>query len=157
MHASNGTVKNSVQLPHQEKVENMLQCYWTDKYVQDIPHALHTNASHTLSFIEKTSRHVQKLDIPHFSVEQEKIPLYVWKNKQFSTDHTACIAQNGGDFGYIPLQDLKIYEGPPVFWEKVPDILQAHKIIRQSGVPNFLKARIPVATQLNPETWSFHL
>ena len=44
-----------------------------------------------------------------------------------------------------------------MFWEKVPDILQARKIIRQSGVPNFLKARIPVATQLNPDTWSFYL
>ena len=49
----------------------------------------------------------------------------------------ACIAQNGGEFGYIPLHDLKIYNGPQVYWEKIPDILEAHTIIRQSGVPNF--------------------
>ena len=133
--ASNRSVKNFVQSPHHKEVENMLQCYHTEEKVQDIPHALHENASAMLSFMNKTSRHVQKQDTPHSLVEQEKFPLYVWKNKQFSTDYTACIDQNGGELGYIPLQNLKLYEGPPVFWEKVPDILQAHKIIRQSGVP----------------------
>ena len=79
----------------------MLQCYHTEENVKDIPHALHTHASPTLSFMDKTSRHAQKQDTPHSLVEQEKIPLYVWKNnlvqiKQFSTDYTACIAQNEG-------------------------------------------------------------
>ena len=118
---------------------------------------LHIHVSPTLSFMDKTSKQVQKQDTPQSLVDHEKIPLYVWKNKQFSTDYRACIAQNGGQFGYIPLQDLKIYEGPPAHWDRVPDILQAHKIIRQSGVPNVLKARIPIATQLNPDKWSDHL
>ena len=69
----------------------------------------------------------------------------------------ACIAQNGGDFGYIPLNDLKIYNGPDIFWQNIPDILEALRIIQNSGVPNFLKSRIPVPTQLNPERWYFHL
>ena len=69
----------------------------------------------------------------------------------------ACVAQNGGDLGYIPLNDLTIYHGPHIFWEKIPDILEANKIICDSGVPNFLKSRIPVPTQLKPERWYFHL
>ena len=41
--------------------------------------------------------------------------------------------------------------------KKIPDILQAHQIIRHTGVPNFLNALIPVATQLKLEAWSRHL
>ena len=109
------------------------------------------------SFTVKTSKHVKKEDNYEEFVDTEKIPLYVWKNKHLSKDHVACLTQNGGDFGYIPLNDLLVYNGPHVFWEKVPDILEAHNIIRHSGVPNFLKARIPVVTQLNPDRWSFYL
>ena len=50
-----------------------------------------------------------------------------------------------------------VYNGHHVSWQKIPDILEAHNIIRHSGVPNFLKARIPVATQLNPDRWAFYL
>ena len=42
-------------------------------------------------------------------------------------------------------------------WEVVPDILEAHEIVRFSGVPNFLNARIPVVTQLKPDRWQYHL
>ena len=69
----------------------------------------------------------------------------------------AGLQQNGGKFSYIPLNDLKLYTGPPVHWKVVPDILQAHKIVRSSGVPNFLNAIIPVVTQLNPNRWQYHL
>ena len=107
------------------------------------------------TFTAKTYKHVTKEDNSEDFVDQEKISLYVLKNKHLSKDHVACLAQNGGDFGYIPLNDLLIYIGPHVSWEKVPDILEAHQIICDSGVPNFLKARI--VTQLNPDRWSFHL
>ena len=111
----------------------------------------------TSTFINKTSKHVERLQDDQSLVHPEKIPLFVWQNKSFSKDHAACISQNGGDFGYIPLQDLTIYNGPQISWGRVPDILEAHTIIRNSGAPNFLEARIPVATQLNPDKWYFHL
>ena len=112
-----------------------------------------TNSQMATTFLEKTQKHVAT-DLPE---TLQKIPLYVWQNKNRSKDHIACLAQNGGDFGYIPLNDLKIYQGPHIVWNTVPDILEAHKIIRDSGVPNFLKSRIPVPTQLNPQRWYFHL
>ena len=117
------------------------------------------NQNHTLAanFLQKTQKHVAKHTDCHLDDTLQQIPLYVWQNKHLSKDHMACIAQNGGDFGYIPLNDLKVYQGPDIFWEKVPDIIEAHKIIRNSGVPNFLNSRIPVPTQLNPERWYFHL
>ena len=111
------------------------------------------NSQMVTTFLEKTQKHVAT-DLPE---TLQKIPLYVWKNKNRSKDHIACLAQNGGDFGYIPLNDLKIYQGPHIVWNKIPDILEAHKIIRDSGAPNFLKSRIPVPTQLNPQRWYFHL
>ena len=117
------------------------------------------NQNHTLAenFLQKTRTHVAKDIGCHWDETLQKIPLYVWKNKHLSKDHMACLAQNGGDFGYIPLNDLKVYEGPHIVWNHVPDIIEAHKIIRSSGVPNFLKSRIPVPTQLNPQRWYFHL
>ena len=89
--------------------------------------------------------------------KEEIVPLYIWNNKNASKDYKASIQQNGVQFGYIPLNDLKIYQGPEVIWKQTPGIIQAHKLIRQSGVPNFLNCRIPVRTQLNPDRWRHYL
>ena len=88
------------------------------------------------TFVDKTQKHVARDKDSHSSAHLQQIPLYIWQNKHLSKDHVACLDQNGGDFGYIPLNDLKIYHGPDIFWEKIPDILEDHKIIRDSGVPN---------------------
>ena len=90
-------------------------------------------------------------------VREEKIPLYVWKHRQNSKDYEACLKQNNGTFGYVPLTDLKIYTGLPVKWDIIPDIIQAHNLVRQSGVPNFLKCHIPVETKLNVNIWRSYL
>ena len=86
-------------------------------------------------------------------VREEKIPLYIWNHRNTSKDHKACLMQNNGIFGYVPLTDLKIYTGPPVTWDVIPDIIQAHNLVQESGVPNFLKCRIPVETNLNANIW----
>ena len=145
--------KNTDSLPYDIKANHV-----TVDTLLDGP-SLHTNHTKQVAttFVEKTQKHVSRDEEPHSSAHLQQIPLYVWQNKHLSKDHMACIAQNGGDFGYIPLNDLKIYNGPDISWQNIPDILEAHKIIRNSGVPNFLKSRIPVPTQLNPERWYFHL
>ena len=89
-------------------------------------------------------------------VREEQIPLYVWNHKDNSKDHKACLMQNNGIFGYVPLTDLKIYAGPPVKWDIIPDI-QAHNLVRESGVPIFFKCRIPVETNLNANIWRIYL
>ena len=94
--------------------------------------------------------------VENFNME-EVVTLYIWANRNSSKDYTACIQQNGDQFGYIPLYDLKLYYGPEVTWENIPSILQAHKLIRQSGVPNFLNCRTPVQTKLNPARWRYYL
>ena len=65
--------------------------------------------------------------------------------------------QNGVEFGCIPLSPITLFTGDPTYWEQIPDIITAHKLIRQSGLPNFLGLRIPVYTQLKVETWRHHL
>ena len=125
----------------------------------EIPLVNNESNNHSVpqSFAVKTYKHAHKEDNYEESVDMEKIPLYMWKNKHLSKDHIACLTQNVGDFRYIPLNDLLVYNGPHVSCQKIPDILQAHNTIQHSGVPNFWKARIPVATQLNPDRWAFYL
>ena len=50
-----------------------------------------------------------------------------------------------------------MYDGEPVHWETVPDIMQSHCIVRSSGLSNFLKCRIPVDTNLNIKNWRYYL
>ena len=98
----------------------------------------------------------QHLTVENFSWE-EMVPLCIWANRNSSKDYKACIQRIGQQFGYIALNDLKLYYGLEVTWKKTPFILQAHKLIRQSGVPIFLNCRIPVQTQLNPDRWRYYL
>ena len=65
--------------------------------------------------------------------------------------------QLGNKFGCFPLSPVLLYNGNPRHRSEVSDVLQAHRHIRQSGVPNFLGLRIPVKTQLNIPAWQFHL
>ena len=45
----------------------------------------------------------------------------------------------------------------PVIWQAVQDLIEAHKLIRDSGVPNFWGQRIPVSSDLNIPAWRKHL
>ena len=81
----------------------------------------------------------------------------VWNQKDHCKYHKACLSQSDEIFGYVPLTDLKTFTGLSVKWDTVPDIIEAHKLVRQSGVPNFLKCCIPVETNLNSSTWRTYL
>ena len=49
---------------------------------------------------------------------EEVVRMYIWNNKNASKHCKACIQQNGDQFGYIPLNDLKISQGPEVIWKQ---------------------------------------
>ena len=85
------------------------------------------------------------------------IPDSVIANKYQSLDHKNCINQNTKAFGFVPYNDLLIYTGPEIVWANVPDIVQAHQLIRQSAMPNFMQVRIPVKSQLKVEVWKKYL
>ena len=67
------------------------------------------------------------------------------------------ISQRGGNFGFVLQTDLKLYDGESVSWENLPDVIKSHYIVRDTGLPNFLKARIPVNTNLNIKNWRRYL
>ena len=48
----------------------------------------------------------------------------------------------------VPLTPLRTYTGPGVIMENIPDVLEAHNIIIDSKLPNYLGCRIPVAGEL---------
>ena len=45
--------------------------------------------------------------------------------------------QIGTAFGCLPLSTIKLFVGEPTYYDKIPDIIQTHRLVRQSGVPNF--------------------
>ena len=68
-----------------------------------------------------------------------------------------CIQQTGGQFSFIPETDLKLYTGQPLHWETIPDIIQVHHIVKNSGLPNYLQCKIPINPTLNADNWRIHL
>ena len=60
-------------------------------------------------------------------------------------------------FGFTPVGPLKLYTGDPVYYDTIPDIIRTHRLVRDSGLPNFLKCRIPLKSNLNIDQWKFHL
>ena len=65
--------------------------------------------------------------------------------------------QIGTAFGCLPLSTIKLFTGDPTYYENIPDIIQIHKLVKQSGVPNFLGLRIPIPTQLKVDRWRYYL
>ena len=53
-------------------------------------------------------------------------------------EYQKCKEQIGTKFGCVPLAPIYVYKGPTRYWVSIPDIVTAHKLIRQSGLPNFL-------------------
>ena len=78
-------------------------------------------------------------------------------SKAICQHNEQCIMQTGGQFGFVPQTDLKLYNGEAVHWDTIPDTIQAHHIVKSSGLPNFLKSRIPVNTNLNIKNWRSYL
>ena len=83
-------------------------------------------------------------------------------NKQHVPFHDTEVFQNlceqiGTKFGCIPSNHIALFDGTPTYWEKIPDIIHAHRLIRDSGLPNFLGLRIPVGTRLKVQNWRHYL
>ena len=60
--------------------------------------------------------------------------------------------QSEFEFGFIPLLSFQMPRGQTVNTDPLTPF-EAHRIIRQSGTPNFLQSRIPLETQLCIEQW----
>ena len=60
-------------------------------------------------------------------------------------------------FGFIPKSHLQVYTGEVVHWENIPDTLQAHQLIKDTKMPNYMKCRIPVQSGLNIKAWRAYL
>ena len=72
-------------------------------------------------------------------------------------DYVACKNQMGESFGVIPLSTLRKYEGPETKNQPICDPLELHKFAKAFGCPNSLGAWVPVVSNLNMDSWKFHL
>ena len=93
----------------------------------------------------------------HNNTRIRRIPPHIYGARYQSVDYKNCIYQNDKNFGFCPLNDLMVYTGHDVTWGNIPNILQAHATVRQSGLPNFMGCRIPVETQLKVPAWKKYL
>ena len=55
----------------------------------------------------------------------------------FNEIHGKCRQQIGDQFGCVPLDKFVTYKDPDVYWKAISDTLEAHKLSRDSGMPNF--------------------
>ena len=76
-------------------------------------------------------------------------------DQEYYKQHSNHTAQQS--FGFNPTGPLKLYTGDPVYYDKIPDIIKTHRMIRDSSCPNFLKCRIPVTSNLKIENWRPYL
>ena len=53
----------------------------------------------------------------------------------------------------MPFNDLMTYTCQDVIWGSVPNIIEAHSMVRRSAMPNFMEVRNQVQTQLNVDAW----
>ena len=74
-----------------------------------------------------------------------------------SIAHKKCCEQIGTKFGCILVGEITVFSGTSTHWKDIPNIFQAHRLIRSSVLPNFLGLRIPVATSLKVGTWRHYL
>ena len=88
---------------------------------------------------------------------KHNISEFTYHSKFQSNNYAHCVQQNGMNYGLLRLNNLMVYTGEEVIWPKVPSVIEAHKIIRTSARPNFMGARIPVASQLNINAWKSYL
>ena len=47
--------------------------------------------------------------------------------------------QLGTAFGCLPLSGITLFNGDPTYSDKIPDIIQTHRPIKQTGLPNFFR------------------
>ena len=56
-----------------------------------------------------------------------------------------------------PKSSLNLYAGTPIEWKNTPDILEAHKLIKASKLPNYVGCHITVKLGLNIKNWRHYL
>ena len=65
--------------------------------------------------------------------------------------------QSGFQFGFIPLQEQLMPNCQDMCDGSHLSLLQIHSVAKSTGKPNFLKARVPVHSQLHIEAWEQEL
>ena len=78
--------------------------------------------------------------------------LLVW-----CTDFEKCKQQIGLKFSCVPLSPIITYSGPDIQWQNIPNVFEAHNLIKASGKPIFLGRRIPVQSSLKAHKWREYL
>ena len=139
---------------------NRSQRALTQDVVIQAPNISDISTGHDLACLEEehNDNYVYLYEVSCSPVRRKRnIPEYIYSNKFSSQDYVKYVQQNGKDFGFLPLNDLMLYTGDDIIWTNIPSVIEAHVIVRKLGKPNFMGARIPLASQFNINAWKFYL
>ena len=117
----------------------------TESNTQTIPSASDT----VQTAIRKQPFHSPDPDLTHLDI--------VGNNPNLIPEYQKCKAQIGTKFDCIPLTPIYVYKGCSRTWDPIPNDLTAHRLIRNTGIPNFGGLHIPVKTNLNAHSWRKYL
>ena len=96
--------------------------------------------------------------IPQYSSATANASYTSFNDSMLSRDtKSALLILISQAFIFSPTSPLWIYTRKPVYWETITDLIKAHKLIRDSGLPNFHKCHILVQSGLNIGAWRTHL
>ena len=70
-------------------------------------------------------------------------------NVAFQKIYTNVMTNKIHTFGFCPLTPLEFHKGDSVCWNSISSDLETHHLITDSGKPNFLATRLPVAFNLS--------
>ena len=77
--------------------------------------------------------------------------------KHAHVDTSECQAYMGwreqSDFGFVPLTDRIVPLKNDTYHTQIQCPIETHRMVKRTGKPNFLEARIPVQSQLNGDQW----
>ena len=78
-------------------------------------------------------------------------------NRIKCVDYVNCSQQNGTQLGFIPVIPLKVYTDEYTCNNVIHNIVDLHKTVNSSNLPNFMACRIPLQSHLNMTNWRKYL
>ena len=109
---------------------------------------VHTHKSDTNAGLNPSHNNISVKDTPYTGTACNKENIVEKAKKQIGTA-----------FGCLLLSTIKCFTGEvnPLTMTRFLTSLKLDRLVRQSGVPNFLGLRIPIPTQLKVDRWRYYL
>ena len=131
------------------QVHNRFTVLQTDTQTQDTDSTRNDHWDSSLQNSQVLKQVHQYVDMDVGNSERASTSRYFQHSSHYSSHNVIQNSREhlGNKLGCLPLSPIMLYNGKPRHHLVIPGVLQAHRLIKESGVPNFWGLRIPVKTQ----------